>query len=88
MSDQQITFPKKYKYLSPRYIPNYLTILRMVLVPIIIILLLNNNHKVVYQYKFFDETYTFYSNYFIAGILFIIACLTDYLDGYLARKNN
>ncbi|MBQ4209321.1 CDP-alcohol phosphatidyltransferase family protein [bacterium] len=25
---------------------------------------------------------------FLAAILFIIAILTDFLDGYLARKNN
>jgi len=28
------------------------------------------------------------SQYIIAGVLFIIASFTDFLDGYLARKNN
>lgn len=27
-------------------------------------------------------------NYIIAGVLFVIACITDFLDGNIARKNN
>ena len=34
------------------------------------------------------STSTLESQYIAAGILFIIASLTDFLDGYLARKNN
>ena len=30
----------------------------------------------------------FQLNYLIAGVFFIIASVTDWLDGYLARKNN
>ncbi|MGI9214656.1 MAG: CDP-diacylglycerol--glycerol-3-phosphate 3-phosphatidyltransferase [Gammaproteobacteria bacterium] len=51
-------------------IPNALTILRISLVPIFIF--------VCYiPWKF---------NYIAASIIFILASLTDYLDGYLARK--
>ena len=52
-----------------RLIPNYLTIIRLILVPIIFALIL-------------------YEHYTIAIIVYIIANLTDVLDGYIARKFN
>ncbi len=53
--------------------PNKLTVLRMVLVPIFM---------VVYMLDSIP-----YHTYFAAAI-FILASATDFLDGYLARKNN
>jgi len=50
-------------------LPNKLTILRIILIPVFIILLMK-------EY------------YYISGILFIAASITDILDGYLARKYN
>ena len=58
---------------------NKLTILRMVLVPIIVII------------PFFNISGSLWGvplTYIIMDIIFIIASLTDKLDGYLARKNN
>ncbi len=54
-------------------VPNMLTILRVLLIPFFVIFLL------------FDITP--YDDY-IALAIFIVASLTDTLDGYLARKNN
>lgn len=52
-----------------RLIPNYLTIIRLILVPIIFALIL-------------------YEHYTMAIIVYIIANLTDVLDGFIARKFN
>lgn len=52
-----------------KYIPNYLTILRLILVPIIFALIL-------------------LEHYWAAFIFFLIANITDVLDGRIARKYN
>lgn len=52
-----------------RHIPNLLTLLRLILVPIILTLILKN---------YFHEAF----------VLFAIASITDFLDGYLARRWN
>ena len=53
-------------------IPNILTLLRILIIPIIII--------------FLEIDTKFYS--WLALVLYIIACLSDFLDGYLAKNSN
>jgi cardiolipin synthase len=50
-------------------LPNLLTIIRIALIPVVVVLF------------YFDRPL---SNWIVASI-FIIACITDYLDGYFAR---
>ncbi len=71
--------------------PTKLTILRIVLTLIIIILLVFPFYTVGFNFPVYNISGV--SNgidlsYIIAGVIFIIASLTDFLDGYLARKNN
>ncbi|MBE7063234.1 MAG: CDP-diacylglycerol--glycerol-3-phosphate 3-phosphatidyltransferase [Ruminococcaceae bacterium] len=54
-------------------IPNKLTVLRMALVPVFMIV-------------YMIEAIPYHTA--IAAFIFILASLTDWLDGYLARKNN
>ena len=57
--------------LNKKHIPNYLAILRITLaVPIILLLATNTNQLL----------------YIVAGFIWLLAGLTDYLDGYLSRK--
>lgn len=53
-------------------IPNILTVIRMLMIPILIAL-------------FFIE---FEGHRLAAALVYFFACLTDFFDGYLARKNN
>lgn len=50
-------------------LPNKLTMLRVILIPVMIIFLMKNNYPA-------------------AAIIFILASLTDALDGHIARKRN
>lgn len=54
-------------------LPNKLTMMRILLIPVFIV---------------FAMLHSIPCNYLIAGIIFAIASFTDFLDGYLARKNN
>lgn len=55
-------------------LPNKLTVLRVCMVPIFVIFMLWDNLGTTGRY--------------IAALIFILASMTDWLDGYLARKNN
>ena len=67
-------------------IPNYITIFRLFLViPFVIIFItpLILNIRIFPTYSIFD---TQLICIITAGVIFVIAMITDYLDGYLARK--
>lgn len=70
-------------------LPNKITVARLFLTVVIICLL-------AIPFDFFGFNFPKYEingiivelNYLIAGVIFIIASLTDFLDGYIARKYN
>ena len=53
--------------------PNKITLIRLLLIPLIVF--------------FYIADFVPYGK-LVAAIVFVVACLTDFLDGYLARKNN
>lgn len=74
-------------------LPNKLTMVRIIMSVIIIIILLGGNYTVsLFGFEipklFINETIVVDLKYIIAGVLFILASLTDFLDGYIARKYN
>ncbi|OQC50407.1 MAG: CDP-diacylglycerol--glycerol-3-phosphate 3-phosphatidyltransferase [Tenericutes bacterium ADurb.Bin024] len=67
-------------------LPNKLTTARMILVILLIIFML-----IPPQWFSFEPMIIFthvYLRYFIAAIVFLLAAITDYFDGYFARKLN
>ncbi|MBP3635757.1 MAG: CDP-diacylglycerol--glycerol-3-phosphate 3-phosphatidyltransferase [Bacilli bacterium] len=70
--------------------PNKLTNIRLIISFIIIVLLLFPFNMVNINFKKFlvNDTLIIDSKMVVVGILFIISCITDFLDGYLARKYN
>lgn len=78
---------KKRFVFKKQSIPNYLTCLRIIVVPIIITLLLVDS-STVYSFHLWNNNLFVDINIttLVAGILFILASLSDALDGYLARK--
>ena len=70
--------------------PNKITMSRIFLSIFIIVLLLFpiDAMGIVMPKVFVNETIVVDIKYIIAGVLFIVASLTDFLDGYIARKYN
>ena len=68
-------------------LPNRITIARIILSIIIIGILCFPYYRVNVNMPMLDiKGVSVELHYFICGILFIIASLTDFLDGYIARK--
>lgn len=74
-------------------LPTKLTISRIIFTIMIIVLFLFPFYQMNLEFPMWaldlgKEVIEIDSRYIIGGILFVIASLTDFLDGYLARKNN
>lgn len=71
-------------------LPNKITMSRIFLSILIIVILLFPIDALGLSLPklFINEKIVVDVKYLIAGVLFIIASLTDFVDGYLARKNN
>ena len=74
-------------------LPNKLTLFRIILTIVIVFILLFPFYNLNMQFPEFiinsnSGDIIVNSKYIIAGVLFIIASLTDFLDGLIARKYN
>jgi len=74
-------------------LPNKLTIARIIMSILIIIILIGGSYITsLFGFEipklFVNESIVIDLKYIIAGVLFILASLTDFLDGYIARKYN
>lgn len=70
-------------------LPNKITIGRIILSVLMIILLLIPWHELNFQFpEYIINGDVLSLKYIIAGIIFVIASLTDFIDGYLARSRN
>lgn len=71
-------------------LPNRLTMIRIGMAFVIIVLLLFpfDAMGIVFPKLLINETIVMDVKYLIAGVLFVLASFTDFLDGYIARKYN
>ena len=69
--------------------PTKLTFFRMALAGVVILLMLFPFYRLGINFPcFLFKNILIALRYIISGVIFIIASITDFLDGYLARKNN
>ena len=70
-------------------VPNKITICRIALSILLIVLMVFPINRIGLEFPEFQIANVIVdSKYLICGIIFLIASLTDFLDGYLARKYN
>lgn len=70
-------------------LPNRITMARIVLSILLLVMLLVPWYSLGVEFPVYQvATITVNLKYIIAGIIFLIASMSDFLDGYLARKNN
>lgn len=72
-------------------LPNKITIARIVLSVLLLVMLIFPFYRIGYEFPTYviaNGKVILNLKYIVGGILFLIASLTDFLDGYLARKNN
>lgn len=62
-------------------LPNSISLMRVLLIPVILVLMLVNWDQAIVI-----NNYHLAISWLLAGIFFIIAAISDYVDGYLARK--
>lgn len=71
-------------------VPNKITLCRIVLSVLLLVLMLFPVSRIGLNFPEFEVAGKIIidSKYIICGIIFMVAALTDFLDGYLARKYN
>ena len=69
-------------------LPTKITVVRLILTVVLIIFLCFPFYNVGVVFPTYNVLGGVSLQYIIAGVIFVIASLTDFLDGYLARKNN
>lgn len=70
-------------------LPNRITMARIFLSILLLVMLLVPWYSLGVEFPVYQvATITVNLKYIIAGIIFLIASSSDFLDGYLARKNN
>ena len=70
-------------------LPTKLTVVRIIMALVVIVLLLFPFYLIGLEFpKFIIGGIYVESQYLLAGVIFILASFTDFLDGYLARRNN